>query len=84
MDAAAVMIADAPGGLKTMAATDEEAAFVELLQTETGRGPCMDCYRTGVARSIPDITAERERWPSLVTAMSDGCGSPSGTFLIRP
>lgn len=83
VDAAAVMIADARGGLKTMAATDEEAAFVELLQTQTGRGPCMDCYRTGVARSIPDITAERERWPSLVTAMSDAGYQALQTVPVR-
>ncbi|OQR62024.1 hypothetical protein B6E66_21685 [Streptomyces maremycinicus] len=71
VDAAAVMIADARGTLKTMAATEEEAAFVELMQTQTGRGPCMDCYRTGRVRDIPDITAEREHWPELVTAMTD-------------
>ncbi|MET7683414.1 hypothetical protein [Streptomyces sp. NPDC005423] len=43
MDAAAVMIADARGELKTMATTDEEAAFAELLQMQNGRSPCMDC-----------------------------------------
>lgn len=32
VDTAAVMIADARGSLKTMAATDEDAAFAELLQ----------------------------------------------------
>jgi hypothetical protein len=53
-----------------MAATDGETAFVELMQLQTGSGPCMDCYRTGRARSIPDITAERERWPRLITAMT--------------
>ncbi|MGW5774183.1 GAF and ANTAR domain-containing protein [Streptomyces longwoodensis] len=71
VDAAAVMVADARGTLKTMAATEEEAAFVELMQMQTGRGPCMDCYRTGRGRGIPDITAEHERWPALVTAMTD-------------
>ncbi|MEU2421925.1 GAF domain-containing protein [Streptomyces sp. NPDC007851] len=71
VDAAAVMIADARGTLKTMAATNEEAAFVELMQLQTGRGPCMDCYRTGRARGIPDITSERERWPELVTATTE-------------
>ncbi|MEW2048189.1 GAF domain-containing protein [Streptomyces sp. NPDC005476] len=54
-----------------MAATDDAAAFVELLQMQTGRGPCMDCVRTGVARGIPDITAERERWPRPATVMTD-------------
>ncbi|MFJ4423348.1 GAF domain-containing protein [Streptomyces bobili] len=71
VDAAAVMIADGRGTLKTMAATEDGAAFIELLQTQTGRGPCMDCFRTGEARGIPDITAERDRWPKLVPAMLD-------------
>ena len=31
----------------------------------------MDCFRTGEARGIPDITAERDRWPKLVPAMLD-------------
>ncbi|MEU6275309.1 GAF and ANTAR domain-containing protein [Streptomyces populi] len=71
VDAAAVMIADARGTLKTMAATEEEAAFIELMQTQTGRGPCMDCYRTGRARGVSDITAERASWPHLVTPMTE-------------
>lgn len=52
VDAAAVMIADARGSLRTMATTDEDAAFAELLQ-------------------LPDIAVEYERWPKLVTAMSE-------------
>ncbi|CAL9665132.1 GAF and ANTAR domain-containing protein [Streptomyces sp. enrichment culture] len=83
VDAAAVMIADARGTLKTMAATDEEAAFVELMQMQTGRGPCMDCFRTGHARSIPDITAERERWPELVAAMSEAGYRSLHTVPVR-
>jgi transcriptional regulator with GAF, ATPase, and Fis domain len=69
VDAAAVMIADARGGLKTMASTDEDAAFAELLQLQNGHGPCMDCYRTGEPVSVPDMAAEYERWPKLVAAM---------------
>lgn len=83
VDAAAVMIADARGTLKTMAATDEGAAFVELMQMQTGRGPCMDCYRTGQARAIPDITAEHERWPNLVTAMTDAGYRSLHTVPVR-
>ncbi|MFC8199306.1 GAF and ANTAR domain-containing protein [Streptomyces sp. NPDC057298] len=83
VDAAAVMIADARGSLKTLAATNEEAAFVELLQTQTGSGPCMDCYRTGEARSVPDITAERERWPRLVSAMTDAGYRSLQTVPVR-
>ncbi|MER6212395.1 GAF domain-containing protein [Streptomyces sp. NPDC001642] len=71
VDAAAVMIADARGDLKTMATTDEDAAFAELLQMQSGRGPCMDSYRTAAAVSVPDMAAEYERWPTLVTAVRE-------------
>lgn len=66
IDAAAVMVTDARGVLRTMAASTEEAAFLELLQLQSGSGPCLDCYRTGSQLAIADIAAERERWPRLV------------------
>ncbi|MFF0204528.1 GAF domain-containing protein [Streptomyces sp. NPDC005017] len=71
-----MMIADARGILKPMATTHEDAAFAELLQMQSGLGPCMDCYRTAEAVSVPDIAAEHERWPRLPTAMTElGYGS---------
>src|SRR3954465_1762498 len=69
IDAAAVMIADARGGLRTMASTDGEAAVPDLLQLERGHGPCMDSYRTGEPVSVPDIGAEQAHWPHLVATM---------------
>ncbi|MFD8222928.1 GAF and ANTAR domain-containing protein [Streptomyces massasporeus] len=83
VDAAAVMMADARGVLKTMAATEDEAAFIELLQMQTGRGPCMDCYRTGEARSVPDMATEEERWPKLVAAMADAGYQSLHTVPVR-
>ncbi|WP_069763786.1 GAF and ANTAR domain-containing protein [Streptomyces sp. LUP47B] len=73
---AAVMIADARGGLRTMASTDEEAAVTELLQLQSGHGPCMDSYRIGEPVSVPDIAAEQAHWPHLVATMIEaGYGS---------
>jgi transcriptional regulator with GAF, ATPase, and Fis domain len=69
VDAAAVMIADARGGLRTMASTDEDAAVTELLQLQSGDGPCMDSYRIGEPVSVPDIAAEQAHWPHLVAAV---------------
>ena len=83
VDAAAVMIADARGTLKTMAATEDEAAFIELMQLQTGRGPCMDCYRTGEGRGVPDITAEEEHWPELVAAMAEAGYRSLHTVPVR-
>lgn len=65
IDAAAVMVTDARGMLRTMAASTEEAAFLELLQLQSGSGPCLDCHRTGSQVAVADIAAERERWPRL-------------------
>ncbi|USQ89237.1 GAF and ANTAR domain-containing protein [Streptomyces phaeoluteigriseus] len=83
VDAAAVTVAEGRGTLKTMAATEDRAAFIEPLRMQTGRGPCMDCFRTGEARGIPDITAERDAGRSLVPAMSDSGYRASHTLPLR-
>ncbi|MET7457750.1 GAF and ANTAR domain-containing protein [Streptomyces sp. NPDC005574] len=83
VDAAAVMIADARGTLKTMAATEDGAAFIELMQMQTGYGPCMDCYRTGEGRGVPDITLEASRWPQLNAAMDDAGYRSLHTVPVR-
>ncbi|QNP75391.1 GAF and ANTAR domain-containing protein [Streptomyces roseirectus] len=71
IDAASVMIADARGVLRTMAATDDAAAFTELLYLQTGCGPCVDCYRTGEPVALPDDGAASARWPQHAEAMAD-------------
>jgi hypothetical protein len=71
VDAAGVMMADVHGRLRTMATTDEDAVFAELLRLQNGDGPCTDSYRSGELVSVPDIAAEYGRWPRLATAMID-------------
>ncbi|WP_416968053.1 GAF domain-containing protein [Streptomyces sp. 4F14] len=70
VDAAAVMIADARGGLRTMAATADGSAFADLLHLQNGHGPAADSYRTGERVTVPGPAAS-ERWPTLAAAMSD-------------
>jgi transcriptional regulator with GAF, ATPase, and Fis domain len=65
-DAAAVMMANTHGALRTMAASSEEAAFLELLQLQSGAGPCVDCYRSGEPTGTPDISLAADRWPEFV------------------
>ncbi|PWG13467.1 transcriptional regulator [Streptomyces sp. V2] len=71
VDAAAVMIADARGGLRTMATTDDAVAFTDLLYLQNGHGPCVECYRTGEPVVVPDVAAMREQWPKVAGAMAD-------------
>ncbi|MFJ8827480.1 GAF and ANTAR domain-containing protein [Streptomyces sp. NPDC102467] len=71
VQASAVMMADARGGLRTMAASDEQAAFLELLQLQTGRGPCMQCYRSKTPVHVTDLEQAKDQWPRLVSAALD-------------
>ncbi len=62
-----VMVADPRGGLELVAASDERSRFVELLQSQIERGPCVDCVRDGALVAAADLTDDR-RWPEFVTA----------------
>jgi len=63
--AAGLVLADGRDRLDVLASTSERAQLLEILQIRTGRGPCLECYRTGRAVSIPDIAAEAIRWPQF-------------------
>ncbi|MCI3927812.1 GAF domain-containing protein [Streptomyces sp. AN091965] len=72
-DAAGVMMATARGRLRTMAASDNRTAMLELLQAQSGEGPCLECYDHGEAVIADDLTASQDRWPTLVgTAQAMG------------
>ncbi|THJ68644.1 GAF and ANTAR domain-containing protein [Arthrobacter echini] len=63
--AAGLMLADPNGVLQVLASTSEEARLVEVLQQETGTGPCIECYDAGAPVTIRDITGTRDRWPAF-------------------
>nr|CEL18205.1 hypothetical protein [Kibdelosporangium sp. MJ126-NF4] len=67
-NATGVMLADPRGGIEVVSASDEPARFVELLQTQTEQGPCVDCIVTATVISVPDLRSERSRWPDFVPA----------------
>jgi GAF domain-containing protein len=72
VDAAGLVLADASGALKVMAATSEQARFLEVLQLHAGSGPCLDCYRTGQPVNVDDLTADGGRWPALASTAQHG------------
>ena len=47
--AAGVLLADSAGDLRVLAASNEQVRLVELFQLQNDQGPCLDCYRSGVA-----------------------------------
>jgi hypothetical protein len=68
-DAAGIVLSDGRGRLRAIAASQDRAAFLELLQLQTGDGPCAECYRSGTALVLPRVAEHAERWPRLVPAL---------------
>ena len=68
VDAGGLLLADENAELQLVASTSEQVGLVEILQLDAGIGPCVDCYRTGLAVSVSDIEAERGRWPEFSAA----------------
>lgn len=69
--ATGVVLTDAYGGLAVVAASDDTAQFVELLQTDLRQGPCVDCIAKAEVVTASDLDRERERWPAFVAAAVD-------------
>ena len=48
-DAAGIVLGDARRELRAVAASDEAAHVMELLQLQSDEGPCLDCFQTAAA-----------------------------------
>jgi len=56
VSAAGILLADAHGELQIIAASDEHTRLLELFALQHDQGPCVECYRTGTARTNIDLT----------------------------
>jgi GAF domain-containing protein len=72
-DAAGIVLADARGRLRAVAASSEDAQLMELLQLQSDQGPCLDCVRSGSPVNVIDLTvpAAAGRWPVFAAAVAD-------------
>ncbi|MEP6481453.1 MAG: GAF and ANTAR domain-containing protein [Rhodoglobus sp.] len=68
VQAAGLVLADDNGDLQLMASTSERADFVEIMQHNAGSGPCIECYKTGLAVMVSDIARYGGRWPEFQRA----------------
>ena len=61
-EAAGVMLADARGGLRLVASSDERMRLLELFELQDAQDPCLDAFSSG--RAIQASAADsRARWP---------------------
>jgi hypothetical protein len=63
--AAGVLVVDPRGGVAVVAASDERARIVELLQTQGEHGPCLDAVAAGTPLEVPDLSESHRRWPDF-------------------
>ncbi|MGW3105049.1 GAF domain-containing protein [Streptomyces sp. NPDC001100] len=65
VSAAGILLVDAHGELQTIAASDEHTRLLELFALQHDQGPCVECYRTGAARTNIDLTRPETTaaWP---------------------
>ncbi len=70
-DAAGIVLGDARGQLRAVAASSEAAEVMELLQLQSEQGPCLDCVRTAAPVSVPDLAEAVDRWPAFVAALAE-------------
>jgi GAF domain-containing protein len=71
--AAGLLLADPRSELRVVAASSERARLLELFQLQNDEGPCLECFRTGCAVTVADLSEHGQRWPRFVpTARETG------------
>jgi GAF domain-containing protein len=63
--AVGLLLADQRGELQFMAASEEKARVLEVLQVQVNEGPCFDAYRGAVPVINADLREAGERWPKF-------------------
>ncbi len=66
-----------------VAASSERVTLLELSAQRTQEGPWRDCCRTGEPVAVPDLAAERDRWPRYVAAVRQAGFAATHTLPLR-
>jgi GAF domain-containing protein len=62
VDAAGIMLAATDAPLRVIASSSDAMRELELFEIQAEEGPCLDCHRTGLRVSHPDLSSETP-WP---------------------
>ena len=73
VSSAGVMLAAPSGELQVVASSDETMRVLELFQLQADEGPCVECYRSGMAIVNLELSTVDGRWPRFTPrALQDG------------
>ncbi len=65
VDAAGILLADADGQLRVMAASNEQTRLIELFQLQNEEGACLEAFSTGQQVLHGELRSAGERWPQF-------------------
>lgn len=68
---AGVALVDDDGAMRFTARDGEDVEGLHRAQEIDGRGPCVDCVRTGAVVAEPDVTSLAARWPLFARAAAE-------------
>lgn len=68
---AGLLLVNPSGELRLAAASSEHTRNLELFLLQCEQGPCLDCFRDGLAVSVADLSHEEARWPRFVPTAVD-------------
>ena len=63
-----IMLADEQNIPRYVAASDGPGRMLEIVESETGQGPCTEAFVNNAVVASTDVTAE-PRWPDLAAAL---------------
>jgi hypothetical protein len=64
-NAAGIMLADKTALLKVIASSTEEAYLLEVYELQNNKGPCPDCFHTGLPVARADLPTMHSSWPAF-------------------
>lgn len=82
-NAAGILLADADGNLRVMAASNEQARMLELFQLQNDEGPCLEAHSTGQPVIIADLGVARDLWPRFAPEALDAGFQSVYAFPLR-
>ncbi|MBT2504028.1 GAF and ANTAR domain-containing protein [Curtobacterium sp. ISL-83] len=60
------VLVNASGDLQVVASSSERAAEVEEAEVGIVQGPCLEAFRTGTVKDVPDLRPHADEWPDVV------------------
>lgn len=73
VQAAGILLADQGGHLELISSTSEATTLVEMMQLAAEQGPCIACFHSGAAVSLPQIADAPPEWSEFRdSALAEG------------